>query len=288
MSGSLNMSRSQYVSFKIGNDYTRALGIYQNTDILSLGYYTTTEKSFPTYIYGADVRLFYGSNAGLVLDSSGHVGIGTSSPSYKLHVNGEAMVANSIYTNGHLIMHAGSTGIYLNSSGTGIDWHNSSNQYVSSLLSFTQTRVHVSASGGLRIGDGLLVWDSTNKAIKVQRISGNDVVAGDLYATGGLSALGMSAGVTSLDEMTFGYLTVNSNLRVNNTLTFGNNYASLYMDDFFYIDSSVNISVNGVECEDSNAHVKRLYLDPSRYIYVSSGKLYYYNGSTSKAIAFTN
>jgi hypothetical protein len=203
-------------------------------------------------------------------------------------VSGNMENVGTIYMTGHLIMDAGSDGIYLNNDGTGIDWHNSSNQYVSSLLSFTQTRVHVSASGGLRIGDGLLVWDSTNKAIKVQRISGNDVVAGDLYATGGLSALGMSAGVTSLDEMTFGYLTVNSNLRVNNTLTFGNNYASLYMDDFFYIDSSVNISVNGVECEDSNAHVKRLYLDPSRYIYVSSGKLYYYNGSSAKEIAFTN
>ena len=197
-------------------------------------------------------------------------------------VSGNMENVGTIYMTGHLIMDAGSDGIYLNNDGTGIDWHNSSNQYVSSLLSFTQTRVHVSASGGLRIGDGLLVWDSTNKAIKVQRISGNDVVAGDLYATGGLSALGMSAGVTSLDEMTFGYL------RVNNTLTFGNNYASLYMDDFFYIDSSVNISVNGVECEDSNAHVKRLYLDVSRYIYVSSGKLYYYNGSSAKEIAFTN
>jgi hypothetical protein len=39
---------------------------------------------------------------------------------------------------------------------------------------------------------------------------------------------------------------------------------------------------------NGNARFAKIYLDATRYIYVSSGTLYYYNGSTSKAIAFTN
>lgn len=210
-------------------------------------------------------------------------------------VSGNMENVGTIYMTGHLIMDAGSDGIYLNNDGTGIDWHNSSNQYVSSLLAFTQTRVHVSASGGLRIGDGLLVWDSTNKAIKVQRISGNDVVAGDLYATGGISALGMSAGVTSLDEMTFGYLTVNNELNFKYNYKIKADNGDLYIGDsdnqqYIYLsdicswsgENNWHIHTNG------SARFAKLFLDGSRYLYVNNGTLYYYNGSTSKAIAFTN
>ena len=43
---------------------------------------------------------------------------------------------------------------------------------------------------GLRIGDGLITWDSGNNALKVQRISSGSVVDGGLYATSFISALG--------------------------------------------------------------------------------------------------
>ena len=171
-----------------------------------------------------------------------------------------------------------------------IDFHynNSSSDYTSriienesgilSLLSPNVCGLMVGGYSGdyVQIGQVRLIYDYSNNAIKVEK---SDGTAANLYATGGVSALGMSAGVSSIDAMTFG------NLKVNNTLTFGNNYASIYMDDFLYIDSNSNISVNGVEFENSNAHISKLYLDSSRYIYVSSGKLYYYNGSIAKEIA---
>ena len=50
------------------------------------------------------------------------------------------------------------------------------------------------ASQGLRIGDGLITWDSQNNALKIQRISGSSVVEGGLYATSFLSALGANSG----------------------------------------------------------------------------------------------
>ena len=50
------------------------------------------------------------------------------------------------------------------------------------------------AAQGLRIGDGLITWDSQNNALKIQRISSGSVVDGGLYATSFLSALGANSG----------------------------------------------------------------------------------------------
>ena len=57
-------------------------------------------------------------------------------------------------------------------------------------------------SDGLRIGGStgvVLSYDSTNNALKVQKADGT---AANLYATGGVSALGMSAGTSSVSSMT--------------------------------------------------------------------------------------
>lgn len=71
---------------------------------------------------------------------------------------------------------------------------------------------------GLRIGDGMLVWDGANNAFQVIK---SDGTAANLYTTGGVSALGMSAGVSSIDAMTFGNLTVNSRLTLPSTIVAG-------------------------------------------------------------------
>ena len=168
-----------------------------------------------------------------------------------------------------------------------IDFHynGSSADFTSRIIEDASGRLYLNASNGVRIGNGVLKWDSTNNAFKVEKFDGT---AANLYATGGVSALGMSAGVTSIDAMTFGYLTV------NNELNFGSS-AKMYMDDFFYIESSENISINSVEFDydgnvytSGNVRAERFYLDSNRYLYVSGGTLYYYNGSTNKQIAFTN
>ena len=168
-----------------------------------------------------------------------------------------------------------------------IDFHynGSSADFTSRIIEDASGRLYLNALNGVRIGNGVLKWDSTNNAFKVEKFDGT---AANLYATGGVSALGMSAGVTSIDAMTFGYMTV------NNELNFGSS-AKMYMDDFFYIESSENISINSVEFDydgnvytSGNVRADRFYLDSNRYLYVSGGILYYYNGSTNKQIAFTN
>ena len=148
--------------------------------------------------------------------------------------------------------------------------------------------VQVGSQNGdfLQIGAVRLMYDTSNNALKVIK---SDGTAANFYATGGLSALGMSAGVSSIDAMTFGYL------KVNDQLVFGNNQALMYKDDYLYIECSDTISVNTVEFDyngnvytNGSVRAARFYLDSNRYLYVSVGTLYYYNGSTSKQVAFTN
>ena len=147
-------------------------------------------------------------------------------------------------------------------------------------------------SDGLRIGGStgvVLSWDSTNNALKVQKADGT---AANFYATGGVSALGLSAG-TSVSSMTFNYLKVNNELRLktDSALIYGDTNDNIYIESAgLYVSS--NLIMGGYNIETGGGHIflggGRLYLDSSRYLYVSGGTLYYYNGSTSKTIAFTN
>ena len=61
----------------------------------------------------------------------------------------------------------------------------------------------------LQIGNIRVVYDSTNNALQIIKSDGTPA---GLYATGGLSALGMSAGASSINAMTFNYLTVGTKI----------------------------------------------------------------------------
>ena len=167
--------------------------------------------------------------------------------------------------------------------------------------------------GILRIGDVRLVWDSYNNALKVIK---NDGTAGNLYATGGVSALGMQAGVSAMDAMTFNYLKVNNRITLPPTIIAGTTATILRQADdsdcIYMLNSSANAKITNEEYyynqydnvglrgtnynydeqwwidPDGCARFQRLYLDGTRYLYVLNGTLYYYNGSTSKQVAFTN
>ena len=61
----------------------------------------------------------------------------------------------------------------------------------------------------LQIGNIRVVYDSTNNALQIIKSDGTPA---GLYATGGLSALGMSAGASSIEAMRFNYLTVGTKI----------------------------------------------------------------------------
>ena len=147
-------------------------------------------------------------------------------------------------------------------------------------------------SSGLRIGGSsgvVLSWDSTNNALKVQKADGT---AANFYATGGVSALGLSGG-------SGGSI---SNLRVTDTLNIGSSFASLYCNsnNYLYVDapriyfnSTLYTGSNNIRTESGNIYTEEgniylgggyIYLDSSRYIYLDGSTLKFYDGSTAKTI----
>ena len=154
----------------------------------------------------------------------------------------------------------------------------------------------IQGSQGLQIGDARLIWDSTNNALKVTRYSNGSEVACNLYATGGVSALGLSGS---------GGATI-SNMVITNTLYFNDDENGGTIDT---MTGDLMIGTHGnsgwVKLDDmcsslganywkiqtsGHAQFQRLYLDNSRYIYIDANdgnKLKYYDGSTSRTIQYS-
>ena len=163
---------------------------------------------------------------------------------------------------------------------------------------------------GLRIGDGLITWDSSNNALKVSDAWGNSA---SLYALGAVSALGFSSsgGSTSIDS-----LTINSSILVKdyadtslkaisvtkatssttvNYLNIGETWNALYHDTRIYGFNVQLVSGNGAYIMSMNGAGKvtcpnylqasRIYLDSSHYLYISGSSLIFSDGSTSRTVA---
>ena len=130
----------------------------------------------------------------LFINTSLNVGIGTTTPSYKLHVVGDIYSSNK-----------------------------------------------VTAQNSVQIGDAVLVWDSTNNALKVVKYSGSTEVAVNLYATGGVSALGYGASgggggatvLSDLNDVSISSLSNNDVLVYNSSTSHWENMAkSTFLNDY--------------------------------------------------------
>lgn len=126
----------------------------------------------------------------------------------------------------------------------------------------------------LQIGGGRIYWDNQSKSLYVVQSDGS--TPANIYATGGVSALGISTGGSpSVSALTVGTLTASSQLNVGGTSSFTG-----------AMTVNGNISATNWQIPTTGyARFARLYLDSTRYVYVSSGHLYFYNGSSSIQIA---
>lgn len=121
-------------------------------------YYNITKDAKTAYFQLWDTKAYLGfgtaTSLNITTDGKVGIGIGTTNPSYNLHVGGSGYFSGSITTSGNIAT-GGSDGAFV------------------------------------RVGNVYLQYDATNNAIKVVKYDGTSA---NLYATGGLSAQGYASG----------------------------------------------------------------------------------------------
>ena len=169
---------------------------------------------------------------------------------------------------------------------------NSASPYADKLAG---VKVGSNVTGGsyLQIGTVRLVYDHANTALKVEK---QDGTAANLYATGGVSALGMMATDSGMLE----------NLNLTGRLKFidvENEYEQqIYgdTDGYLHINASEGIELNsdlnlngytlymtGGNIDANYVSGKRFYLDGYRYLYLDANNVLKYNDNgTIRTIAF--
>lgn len=153
---------------------------------------------------------------------------------------------------------------------------------------------------GIKIGNGIIKWDSTHDALYVVKDGGG---VANFYASGGVSALGFSNGSTG--SVTVADLTVTNqqycySLAVNSINTYNTDAVYFGDDGATYIDTEGNITVGTVlstyiGAQNGYTYVSMLKLGTKASTYTPSGSgcslyvkdkhLYFYNGTSASQIA---
>jgi hypothetical protein len=128
------------------------------------------------------------------------------------------------------------------------------------------------ATQGIRIGNGLITWDSSNNAIKVSLYDGT---AANFYALGGVSALGIG-GAGGTDSATISQLT-SDNIYVSTGVN--------DQDDPWYINTNGLHHNGNIDCNHMTA--ARFYVGNNRYIFLENNVLKYYDNGTVKTITLS-
>ena len=252
----------------VNGTYQYVLGF---THSLALGY-GSAGGGYDTYILGANIHFRYSTSriTGLTLNSSGNVGIGTTSPQYKLDVNGTfnasgaatlgstlnvsgssifyggigvgsyAMFYNPMYAKSCLFMNADADGIYLDAAS--ISWHGSDNAGTKTLMTFN-------SSGNVGISNELNVVGAATLGSTLN-VSGRSVMA-DALTVGSSSDLAGTYklyvnGSTRLGGLSVsGDTTLSGALFVSNSTIFNGettHRAAAYFANgtTYYVDGSAN------------------------------------------------
>jgi len=199
VSGSAYFQKGNWLYWNLNDYNSQSTATY--SDVLCLGVnsegmfvgFGSAGLGYPSYFDGGTISLRTGtsrSNA-MFINASGNVGIGTTSPSYKLHVAGTGYYSNKLRVqsieigpvneinstdNNNLFIQYRNTGnLILCTNGKNVGIGTTSPSYTLDVSGNAHT------SGYVQIGSIRMSYDSTYNAIKVE---------GNIYATGAVSALG--------------------------------------------------------------------------------------------------
>ena len=137
-----------------------ALQIFNSTtnSEASIGFRDDSDSDATSWVIGksvgvADAFGFYNGSTRMLIDSSGNVGIGTSSPTAKLDVSGTGRITGQL-TLGSDALLTNSAYVYSNAGGSGVraGWFlDGTNQVVSGFIAGTE-RMRIDSSGNLLVG----------------------------------------------------------------------------------------------------------------------------------------
>jgi len=209
------------------------------------------------------------TNAYVTVLHGGNVGIGTTSPAYKLHVIGDVGMtgvfqgAQAIKLNSDSTYHGSVHGGY-------IDFHyNGASSYTtrliegsSGVLSILGSGLVVGSSNGsyVQIGNIRIVYDSTNNALKIVQSDGS--TSANLYATGGVSALGY--GSSGGSGITVGDVTWSALSSGSDTRQIASSHLTTVLNNYVRNDGGFAKVTDGLYINSS---------DGAQYVYNDSGDL---------------
>ena len=154
---------------------------------------------YDTYLYGNNIYLRYGTSraTGILLNSSGNVGIGTTSPTSKLHVEGETKTNNLAISSTSAEAH--------------ISFARSSHNYIQAAEEGGNIRFITNGKSISTSHTDMLISDGAVSVTGTFAATGNSTIGGTLGVTGA-TTLNSTLGVT-------GAATLNSTLRVSGETT---------------------------------------------------------------------
>lgn len=288
-------------------------GYATQTWVQSQGYLTAISIT-PTSASGANVVTYGGVSGGAItlysstiaslINNAGYTWWGATMSSGA--VNGQIM-----QTSGNIYMHYANPHIYMGSADKNVLEYDS--RYNSLAIGYSGPDTTTIRGGTIRLKDAsgndmaitttlaskrgivgsecigvnsrfMFYWSTDLNAVVVTDTSGNAV---NFCSLGGISALGVSTvgGLSELTVNTLKGVRYLQNASGAISITSGNSYIYIGAGS----GSNVYIADSNNTYFDASGHLhltdKRLYLDATRYMYVSNSHLYFYNGSTSVQIA---
>ena len=159
-----------------------------------------------------------------------------------------------------------------------INFHfNGSSANTSRIIEDANGRLHfygdLYTTNKVRIGDCVMEYDSTNNALKLSKSDGTAV---NMYATGGVSALGFSNGVSSLDIASLSVTTLLSAATISVGTIQSSNGVNYW-----------SITASGAGYFNTKIQAPHFNFDGDHYIYRDGSNLKYYDNGTIKTITLT-